>query len=168
MRPAIAGNRAGRAGARRRRAPAHSPLERLDGMLYMIASRRILLSAATALIVAMPAAGQVGHPAKGSWLGYWGADDTNRNRMLLVLDWEDQQVVGTINPGRNGAAIERATIDYDDWTMTIEARLPVDGGEPAHFVATGKLENLGSWVNRRYSGTYTHGGQSGTFSLTLN
>ncbi len=134
----------------------------------MIVSRRIFLSAAASLFAAMPAASQVGHPAKGSWLGYWGVNDASRNRMLLVLDWEDRQIVGTINPGRNGAAIEQATIDYDDWTMTIEAQLPVDGGEPADFIATGKIENLGSWVNRRYSGTYTHGGQRGTFNLTLN
>ncbi|MDX1562596.1 MAG: hypothetical protein R3305_06690 [Gammaproteobacteria bacterium] len=120
------------------------------------------------LAVAAPLAAQVGHPAKGSWLGYWGTSAENRNRMLLVLDWEDRQITGTINPGRNAVEVQRADIDYDTWTLTIHADMPVAGGGTAPFVATGKLENLGSWVNRRYSGTYTHGDEQGVFLLTLN
>lgn len=120
------------------------------------------------LIVAAPGVAQVGHPAKGSWLGYWGTSADDRNRMLLVLDWEDRQITGTINPGRNAVDVRRAEIDYDTWTLTIEADMPTDGGGTSSFVATGKLENLGSWVNRRYSGTYTHGGEQGVFLLTLN
>jgi hypothetical protein len=117
------------------------------------------LSAATA---------QVGHPAKGSWLGYWGPDDAHRNRMLLVLDWEDRAIVGTINPGPKGIPVASADIDYSTWTMTLEAEMPTDGGGTEHYVATGKLENLGSWVNRRYAGTYRLGDETGTFDLTLN
>ena len=128
-----------------------------------------MLGAAAALLaLAAPALAQVGHPAKGSWIGYWGTSVEDRNRMLLLLDWEDREVIGTINPGRNSAAVERATIDYDTWTMTIEAQMPDGDGGTAPFVATGQLENLGSWVNRRYSGTYTLGDESGTFVLTLN
>ncbi len=59
-------------------------------------------------------------------------------------------------------------IDYDTWTTTVEARTPDGEGGTAPFLATGTLENLGSWVNRRWSGTYTHGDESGTFVLTLN
>ncbi|MBN1238167.1 MAG: hypothetical protein JXB36_06680 [Gammaproteobacteria bacterium] len=114
------------------------------------------------------AAAQVGHPAKGSWLGYWGPDGEDRRRILLVLDWENREIVGTINPGRNAVRIDSAEIDYSTWTMTLEARMPVEGGGTTPWVATGKLENLGSWVNRRWSGTYTHGGETGTFLVTLN
>jgi hypothetical protein len=88
--------------------------------------------------------------------------------MLLVLDWENRELTGTINPGRNGISVERATIDYDSWTMIIEADMPLADGGSARYVATGRLENLGSWVNRRYSGTYTHGTETGTFRLVLN
>ena len=126
------------------------------------------LAAFAALVVAAPLVAQVGHPAKGSWLGYWGTSAENRNRMLLVLDWEDRRIVGTINPGRNSVDVQSAEIDYDSWTLTIEAEMPVAGGGTAPFVATGRLENLGSWVNRRYSGTYTHGSEQGVFLLTLN
>ena len=123
---------------------------------------------AALLILAAPLGAQVGHPAKGSWLGYWGTSADERNRMLLVLDWQDRELTGRINPGRNQVEVRRAEIDYDTWTLTIEADMPTADGGAAAFVATGRLENLGSWVNRRYSGTYTHGGERGVFLLTLN
>lgn len=122
------------------------------------------------LAMAVPAVSQVGHPAKGSWSGYWGPSDADQRRMLLLLDWEDGQVGGTINPGRNGVEIDGSSLDVSDWTLTIEADMPSVGGSGGtdRFVATGKLENLGSWTNRRYSGTYRLGRESGTFSLSLN
>ena len=128
----------------------------------------IAICAAAGAFAAASAGAQVGHPAKGSWLGFYGPDADDQNRMLVVLDWKNREIVGTINPGRNGAKINHASIDYDTWTMTIEADMPVAGGGTEPFKAVGKIENLGSWVNRRYSGNYTLGDQSGTFRLTLN
>jgi hypothetical protein len=133
-------------------------------MTVRLFGARALLLALTAL----PATAQVGHPAKGSWIGYWGPNDQQRNRILLLLDWENNEIVGTINPGPNAVAIKRATIDYATWTMTVEAEMPVKGAGTAPYALTGKLENLGSWVNRRYSGTYEHGRERGSFDLTLN
>jgi len=129
--------------------------------------RKLVLGLLSSLTL-LPALAQVGHPAKGSWLGFWGPSETERRRILLDLDWRDRQVAGTINPGPNAVKIDRVNIDYDTWTMTIEADMPLSNGKAAPFVATGKLENLGSWVNRRYSGTYRHGDETGTFILTLN
>jgi hypothetical protein len=132
-----------------------------------VQSGKFVLGALLAL-AAMPASPQVGHPAKGSWLGFWGPSDEERRRMLILLDWEDRQVVGTINPGPRGVEIDRVDIDYATWTMTIEADMPLANGEAARYVATGTIENLGSWLNRRYSGTYRHGDETGTFILALN
>ena len=114
------------------------------------------------------ASAQVGHPAKGSWLGYWGPSEADQRRIRLLLDWENREIVGTINPGRNGVEIDRTAIDYEDWTLTLEAELPRADGTPARLVATGVLDNLGSWTNRRYRGTYVHGDEEGTFELYLN
>lgn len=121
-----------------------------------------------AVLVTAAAGAQTGHPAKGSWLGYWGPDESEQRRIRLLLDWEDRTVVGTINPGRNGVEIDSTAIDYDTWTLTIEADMPSGDGGVSRFVASGKLENLGSWTNRRYSGTYTFGDESGDFSLLIN
>src|SRR5690606_40571213 len=125
---------------------------------------------AVALLAAMasPAIGQVGHPAKGSWIVYWGTSENDRNRILLLLDWEDQQLVGTMNPGRNAVPVAKADIDYDTWTMTLEAQMPTDDGGTDLWVAEGRLENLGSWTNRRYTGTYRHGAETGRFALVIN
>lgn len=130
--------------------------------------KRIGVSLMVALVVVAAAGAQTGHPAKGSWLGYWGPNESEQRRMRLLLDWEDRAVTGTINPGRNGVAVDEASIDYDTWTLTIEADMPSESGDVERLVATGKLENLGSWTNRRYSGTYTFGNEAGTFSLLLN
>jgi hypothetical protein len=126
------------------------------------------LAASALAVLAIPALAQVGHPAKGSWIGYWGTSEADRNRMLLLLDWQDREIVGTINPGRNAVPVEKAEIDYETWTMRLEARMPADSGGSELWVAEGKLENLGSWTNRRYTGTYRHGEETGRFALVLN
>ncbi len=126
---------------------------------------RILLAS---LLLAGPAMAQVGHPAKGSWLGYWGPDQKTRHRMVLSLDWRNRQVVGQVNPGPDAAPVTRADIDYATWTMTLEASLPDAAGRSQKWVGTGKLDNLGSWNNRVYSGTYVYGAEKGNFKLTLH
>jgi hypothetical protein len=118
--------------------------------------------------LALPVGAQVGHPAKGSWSGYWGPSDAAKNRVLLLLDWQDNAIVGTINPGPNAVKIDKATLDVDTWTLTLEANMRTSDGRTARYVTTGKLENLGSWTNRRYSGTYTLGSERGTFIVALN
>jgi hypothetical protein len=45
--------------------------------------------------------------------------------------------------------------------------MPVEGGSE-RLVAVGTLENLGSWTNRRYTGTYRFGDETGEFAMTLN
>ncbi len=121
-----------------------------------------------ASLAALPVAAQVGHPVKGSWSGYWGVSPERKNRILLVLDWVDNQIVGTINPGPKAIKIDKADLDVATWTLTIEADMPAANGRTARYVATGKLENLGSWTNRTYTGTYRFGDERGTFKIALN
>jgi len=116
----------------------------------------------------MAAPAQVGHPAKGSWSGYWGTSEASKKRILLVLDWRDQQITGVINPGPNQVKIDKADLNVDTWTLRLEAAMPTSGGVKAPFVTTGKLTNLGSWTTRTYSGTYTFGTETGKFTVTLN
>jgi hypothetical protein len=129
-----------------------------------------LVSLTLVLVVglARPVLSQVGHPAKGSWIGYWGPTEKDQRRLILNMEWENNQVVGVINPGPKAAKVKRTQIDYDTWTMIVEADMPDASGKPVAWVATGKLENLGSWNNRRYTGTYKHGGESGRFLVTLH
>jgi hypothetical protein len=120
------------------------------------------------LLFVSAALAQAGHPVKGSWLGFYGPDAGEQRRMRLLFDWKDQELLGVINPGRYSVDIDSVSIDYDTWTMTIEANLPRKDGEMARFVATGVIDNLGSWTNRRYKGSYTHGAESGEFQFLIN
>ena len=119
-------------------------------------------------VPALPALAQVGHPAKGSWVGYWGPNDKEQRRLVLNLDWQNNQVVGVINPGPKSAKVRRAEIDYSTWALVLEAELPNKAGVATRWVATGTLSNLGSWNNRRYSGTYQFGGETGKFLVVLH
>jgi hypothetical protein len=126
------------------------------------------LGALSLCLLLSPSFAQVGHPAKGSWIGYWGPNAEVQHRVVLNLDWRNRAVVGEINPGAAAAAITKSDIDYATWIMTLEARLPGKDGKLQPWVAKGKLENLGSWTNRVYSGTYTHGSEQGSFKVRLH
>ena len=131
-------------------------------------TRSSFLGLLFATTLATAALAQVGHPAKGSWSGYWGTSEASKKRILLVLDWRDQKITGVINPGPNQVPIDKADLNVDTWTLRLEAAMPTSGGGKAPFVTTGKLTNLGSWTTRTYSGTYTFGTETGKFTVTLN
>jgi hypothetical protein len=130
-------------------------------------SRRLSFLVASILVVTVASA-QVGHPAKGSWSGYWGTSDADKHRILLVLDWRNNELSGTINPGPNAVKLDKVGLDVDTWTMKLEAAMPDASGRKLPFIATGRLSNLGSWTNRTYTGTYSFGTENGHFTVTLN
>lgn len=134
----------------------------------MKSAKSIALSILIAFGAAAAATAQVGHPAKGSWLGYWGPSDEDRTRIRMLLDWENREITGVINPGRNAIPIDKATLDVETWTLTLEADMPADGGGTERYVVTGQLKNLGSWTNRVYEGTYRLGDETGDFLVSLN
>ena len=74
----------------------------------------------------MAAPAQVGHPAKGSWSGYWGTSEASKKRILLLLDWRDQKITGVINPGPNQVPIDKADLDVNTWTLRLEAAMPTE------------------------------------------
>ncbi len=129
--------------------------------------RRVWITA-VALTVAGIAAAQVGHPVKGSWSGYWGTGDADKHRVLLVLDWRNREIIGTLNPGPNAVKIDKAELDVETWTLNLAASMPDASGRKLPFLTTGRLTNLGSWTNRTYSGTYVFGAEKGRFTVTLN
>jgi hypothetical protein len=111
---------------------------------------------------------QTGHPAKGGWMGFWGPTEKDQRRLLLEMDWKNNAIDVLINPGPKAVKAKKATLDYETWTLVLEADMPDAAGKPKPWVATGKLENLGSWNNRRYSGTYTFGTETGKFQVALH
>jgi hypothetical protein len=127
-----------------------------------------LIGLAATLLVGLSALAQAGHPLKGSWSGDWGPRADQRNRVLLLLDWDGKEITGVINPGRNAVPLTSATLDPSDWTVRLEARGPGQDGSMVPYVIEGKVENLGSWTNRRISGTWRRGDEVGDFLVVLN
>jgi hypothetical protein len=119
------------------------------------------------LVCGVAAAAQFGHPLKGSWSGDWGPTKETRNRLLLQLNWDGKAITGTINPGPNAVALQKATLDPSNWTVHLEAEGKDQSGRAVRYVIDGKLENLGA-SNREVSGTWTQGGVKGDFRLVRN
>ncbi|MES2603728.1 MAG: hypothetical protein V4603_02260 [Pseudomonadota bacterium] len=106
---------------------------------------------------------QVGHPAKGSWSGNLTPASGEAARIRLLIDDNNGNLDGAINPGRNAVDMSSVELDAATWKLTIKAPMP-----EGELVLTGTLSNLGSWSNRKYIGTYTQGSQKGNFDITLN
>jgi hypothetical protein len=118
-------------------------------------------------LLAAPASAQFGHPLKGSWSGDWGTDKNNRTRILLDMTWDGKAIGGTINPGPNGAPLQKATLDPANWTVHLEAEGKDATGKPVRYVIDGKLENIGAY-QRIITGTWMEGGKKGDFKVVRN
>jgi hypothetical protein len=119
------------------------------------------------LAVALPAWAQFGHPLKGTWTGDWGTSKENRTHVVLELTWDGKAVAGTINPGPNGVALQKASLDPEAWTVHLEADGKDASGKTVHYAIDGKLENIGAY-QRVMSGTWVQGATKGDFKVVRN
>jgi hypothetical protein len=116
------------------------------------------------LAASVAGSAQEGHPLTGVWYGDWGPNATQRNHLTIQMQWDGKNVTGIVNPGPDSFPLKVATLDSSKWTVHIEADGKDEKGTPAHFIADGKLENIGSY-NRTISGTWSSGTTKGTFKL---
>ncbi len=134
------------------------PHARLVTRVFIIAV--MLLSAASSFA-------QYGHPLTGSWSGDWGPTKTNRNRVLLDLDWDGKAITGRMNPGPDAVVIQKATLDVATWMVRLEAEAKDKAGQSVRYLIEGKLENIGV-PNRVITGTWTQGSVKGDFRVVRN
>jgi hypothetical protein len=107
--------------------------------------------------LAAPALAQEGHPAKGTWTGYWGPTATE-NRLVIVMDYDGKNISGTVNPGANAVPIKLARLDITPgpppskpgeipgeptFKLHIEAEAKDAKGNPVSIVADGSLRDVG-------------------------
>ena len=78
-------------------------------------------------LLAAPTLAQEGHPAKGTWVGYWGPTSTE-NRLMIVMDYDGKNITGAVNPGANAVPIKLARLDITPGKPPAKAGDPV--GEP--------------------------------------
>ena len=96
---------------------------------------------------------QEGHPLKGSWIGEWSENTALGEFVLIVMDWNGEEVTGMINPGTDNMAIENVELDPSNWSVEISA-----GG----YTIEGVIQSLelpsrslvGSWSSRGGSGDF--------------
>ena len=119
------------------------------------------------LALAATAFAQFGHPLKGSWSGDWGTGSSNRNRVLINLNWDGKVISGVINPGPNAVPLKAATLDPATWAVHFEGEGKDASGATVRYVIDGKVENIGAYA-RFITGTWTQGATKGDFKITRN
>ena len=122
-------------------------------------------AAFVAIALCQIAAGQEGHPLKGSWLGSWAGNETHGDDILVVLDWDGRDITGIINPGTDNIAITKATLEPNGWIVTIAADAKDPSGAAIHYVIEGRIENL-ELPNRSIVGTWRSERGRGAFEMS--
>jgi len=116
------------------------------------------------LAVTISGLAQEGHPLTGVWYGDFGVNTTQRSHLTIEMSWDGKNISGIANPGPDSFPLKVVTLDSSKWTVHIEADGKDEKGNPAHFVADGKLENVGSY-NRTITGTWNYGATKANFKL---
>ncbi|MDR2212706.1 MAG: hypothetical protein LBE21_03650 [Pseudomonadales bacterium] len=100
------------------------------------------------------ASAQEGHPAKGSWIGEWKGNSAGES-VLMVMNWDGQNITGIINPGTDNLQISDAQLNPADWTIHIAA---------GDYVIDGAFARL-ELPNRSIVGTWKRGNDGGDFEI---
>ena len=116
----------------------------------------LFLAGAVAIVSA-----QEGFPLDGTWRGEWGPSNDDATHVVIVMQWDGQNINGVINPGRNSINFKTAQLFPETWTINIEAEDP--DGVQIHI--EGQLDNIGSY-NRTIKGTWIHGGNTYNLKIT--
>ena len=135
-----------------------------------MSARALRLICLSALLLAAPSVwAQEGHPAKGTWVGYWGPTLTAQSRVVLVIDHDGKTMSGVYQPGPNAAPLKVARLDITPGTPSpkrgVPAILPIfkvyfevdtkdAKGNPVAIVAEGTMHNT-ALPNRWIEGTWT-------------
>ena len=120
------------------------------------------------VLLSAPALAQEGHPAKGTWVGYWGPTATE-NRLMIVMDYDGKNITGAVNPGANAVPIKLARLDITPgkppakpgdpvgeptFKIHIEADTKDARGNSTSIVADGTMRDVGL-PGRAMVGTWT-------------
>ena len=85
-----------------------------------MSARAFRLICLSALLLAAPSVwAQEGHPAKGTWVGYWGPTLTAQSRVVLVIDHDGKTMSGVYQPGPNAAPLKVARLDITPGTPAV-------------------------------------------------
>jgi len=107
------------------------------------------------LIVAAAAVAQEGFPLDGTWRGETTATDGSHRTIVLIMQWDGQQISGTVNPGPDGTDFNSGQLNPDGWKFTLDAKTAK--GVAIHF--DGAISDLGKY-RRVLAGKWTEAGST--------
>jgi len=116
------------------------------------------------LIIVAPVLAQEGHPLVGSWHGNWGPNPTSRTDITVIMDWDGKIISGVVNPGFDGAQMQNAKLNPQDWTVHFEVDWKEKSGTKVHCLVDGKIDKLGS-DRRTLTGSWNCGSTKNDFKI---
>jgi hypothetical protein len=114
-----------------------------------------LLCAALLAVVSTVAGAQEGFPLDGTWRAQVVGSDGAERTLVLILQWDGQQVGGTINPGPGGVDFTGGMLEPEGWKFRLAAKDA--GGREIRL--EGVIADLGKY-HRAIEGQWTEGGKS--------
>ena len=125
---------------------------------------RLLALAAVLFALTLPGQAQEGHPLKGSWIGTWEGNNVHDEFVVVVLDWNGEEITGLINPGTDDIDITSAELNPENWSIRIEADTEDSQGRSVDYVIEGTIQDL-ELPNRYITGTWRNGSNRGDFEI---
>ena len=126
---------------------------------------------AAALLSAVGAVAQEGHPLAGTWYGEYttGKQATD---LTVIMTWDGKSVTGLINPGPNSKPLTSVVMDITPGKPAPQGQQSTSGIPPVFKVRVevdgitfeGTIKNPVAG-NRQLIGTWKRGNQSGTFHI---
>jgi hypothetical protein len=120
----------------------------------------VVSALALALTASAHAQQSAGDPLSGTWKGDWGPSASDRNQVAVELKWDGKALTGTVNPGPNAVAIEKATYDAKTKAVRFEASTKNRRGAEIHYVVEGKVDA------KTMTGSWSHDDRKGDFKIT--
>jgi len=141
----------------------------------MLARSFLVFGLLSCALITASALAQEGHPAKGTWVGFWGPIDAPA-RLVIVIDYDGKNLSGSVNPGPNAIPLKVARMDITPgpppskqgdpvgeptFKLHIEADSKDAKGNSISIVADGTMRDVGL-PNRLLAGTWmqTSGGKT--------
>jgi hypothetical protein len=121
---------------------------------------RMVLTIGVAVVISLGIpllAFQESDPLTGTWKGDWGPSASDRNPVTLELKWDGKTLTGTVNPGPEGIALDKAS--YDPKTMTVKFEVDYKA-KNRHYTVEGKVDK------DTMTGSWNRSGRNGDFKLT--
>ena len=134
-------------------------------------TRLCLVVVAAAVLIAVRASAQEGHPLAGTWYGDYttGKQATD---ITVIMKWDGKSVTGLINPGPNSKPLTSVVMDITPGKPAPQGEQSTSGIPPVFKVRfevdgmafEGTIKNPVAG-NRQLIGTWKRGNQSGTFHI---